>query len=133
MGIRAGSYTSNEVADINSKVSAFVARLYKVCLGRQYEQDGLNNWVNGLLSKRLTGSSAARGFFNSDEFKNRKLNDRDFVTVAYRTLLNREPDNDGLDSWVAALENKSSRADVVNGFTKSVEFGNLCAEYGITR
>ena len=133
MGIRAGSYTSNEVADINSKVSAFVARLYKVCLGRQYEQDGLNDWVNGLLSKRLTGSSVARGFFNSDEFKNRKLNDRDFVTVAYRTLLNREPDNDGLDSWVAALENKSSRADVVNGFTKSVEFGNLCAEYGITR
>jgi hypothetical protein len=133
MGIRPGSYTSNEVADINSKVSAFVARLYKVCLGRLYEQDGLNNWVNGLLSKRLTGSSAARGFFNSDEFKNRKLNDRDFVTVAYRTLLNREPDNDGLDSWVAALENKSSRADVVNGFTKSVEFGNLCAEYGITR
>jgi hypothetical protein len=133
MGIRAGSYTSDEVADINSKVSAFVARLYKVCLGRQYEQDGLNNWVNGLLSKRLTGSSAARGFFNSDEFKNRKLNDRDFVTVAYRTLLNREPDNDGLDSWVAALEKKSSRADVVNGFTKSVEFGNLCEEYGITR
>ena len=97
------------------------------------EQDGLNDWVSGLLSKRLTGSSVTRGFFNSDEFKNRKLNDREFVTVAYRTLLNREPDKDGLDSWVAALEKKSSRADVVNGFTKSVEFGNLCEEYGITR
>ena len=133
LGIVRGSYYSDEVADQNVKVAAFVARLYRICLGRAYEQEGLNNWVSALVSKTSTGSSVVRGFFKSQEFENRKLDDNAFVTVAYRTILGREPDAAGLNDWTKALEKGHARETIIRGFLNSEEFGNLCEEYGITR
>ena len=133
LGIARGSYYSDEVADQNVKVAAFVARLYRICLGRAYEQEGLNNWVSALVSKTSTGSSVVRGFFKSQEFENRKLDDTAFVTVAYRTILGREPDAAGLNDWTKALEKGHTKEAIIRGFLNSEEFGNLCEEYGITR
>lgn len=84
-------------------MAAFVARLYKVCLGRVYEQEGLNNWVSALVAKTSTGSSVVEDFFKSREFTNRNLDDTAFVTVAYQTILGREPDAAGLADWTGAL------------------------------
>ena len=133
LGIVRGSYYSEEVADQNEKVAAFVARLYKSCLGRTYEQEGLNSWVFALVSKTSTGSSVVKGFFKSQEFENRKLDDTAFVTVAYRTILGREPDAAGLKDWTNALEKGRNREAIIQGFLNSKEFGNLCQEYDITR
>ena len=132
LGIARGTYNSNEIADQNVKIAAFVARLYKICLGRSYDQDGLNNWVNALASRTMTGSSVVQGFFGSQEFKNRKLDDTSFVTTAYRSILNREPDPTGLKSWTEALAKGKTHDSVLRGFLKSAEFDNLCAEYRIT-
>ena len=131
LGIARGAYYSDEVADQNVKIAAFVARLYKICLGRSYDQDGLNNWVSALASHTMTGSSVVQGFFGSQEFKNRNLDDTLFVTTAYRSILNREPDPIGLESWIDALAKGKTRSNVLNGFLKSTEFDNLCAEYRI--
>ena len=130
LDIQQGKYISDEISDQNPRISAFVARFYKICLGRDYEQSGLNDWVEGLLSKRLSGSSVARGFFKSDEFTNRNLDDEQFLKVAYRTLLNREPDEGGMNTWLSDLKN-TNRIDVISGFTSSSEFDALCEWYGI--
>ena len=131
LGIVSGTYTSDEITDQNVKIAAFVARLYNICLERAYEQEGLNYWVNALVDRTMTGSSVAQGFFGSQEFKNRKLDNTEFVTTAYRAILNREPDPTGLKSWVDALERGKTREFVLNGFLKSAEFDNLCKEYRI--
>ena len=131
LGIISGTYTSDEIADQNVKIAAFVARLYKICLERAYEQEGLNYWVNALVDRTMTGSSVAQGFFGSQEFKNRNLDDTKFVTTAYRAILNREPDSTGLKSWTDALAKGKTRNYVLNGFLKSAEFDNLCKEYRI--
>ena len=90
-------------------------------------------WVRALVYRTATGSSVVKDFFNSQEFLNRNLNDEQFVTVAYRTILDREPDTAGLESWLDALRRGYTRNQVLDGFLKSTEFGGLCKQYGITR
>ena len=131
LGIVRGTYNSDEIVDQNVKIAAFVARLYKICLERAYEQEGLYYWVNALVDRTMTGSSAVLGFFESQEFKNRKLDNTAFVTTAYRAILNREPDSTGLKSWIDSLAKGKIRNSVISGFLKSAEFDNLCKEYRI--
>jgi hypothetical protein len=128
LGIARGSYKSDEAID---QIISFVARLYKVCLGRAYDQDGLKNWVRALTSGSADVYSVVEDFFNSQEFKNRNLDDEAFVTIAYMTILNREPDEAGLEYWVNNLACGYTRDDVLYGFLHSSEFKLLCREYGI--
>ena len=128
LGIARGSYKSDEAID---QIISFVARLYKVCLGRAYDQDGLKNWVRALTSGSADVYSVVEDFFNSQEFKNRNLDDEAFVTIAYMTILDREPDEAGLEYWVNNLACGYTRDDVLYGFLHSSEFKLLCREYGI--
>ena len=133
IGIRPGSYESDEIIDHHTKVTYFVSRMYKNCLGRQADYPGLTAWVSALVEGRATGSKVAAGFFFSPEMEQKELSNRDYVFIAYLALLDREPDLDGMNSWVAALDRENDREIIVSGFVKSVEFGNLCNEYGIIR
>ena len=132
MGIEPGGY-GDEPIDPNVRIEAFVARLYRLCLERTHDCEGLNNWVKALVYRTATGSSVVKGFFNSQEFLNRNLNDEQFVTILYRAILDREPDAAGRKSWIDALERGYTRNQVLDGFLKSMEFGDLCKQYGITR
>ena len=128
LGIARGSYKSDEAID---QIISFVARLYKVCLGRAYDQDGLKNWVRALTSGSADVYSVVEDFSNSQEFKNRNLDDEAFVTIAYMTILDREPDEAGLEYWVNNLACGYTCDDVLYGFLHSSEFKLLCREYGI--
>ncbi|WP_434309613.1 DUF4214 domain-containing protein [Hominifimenecus sp. rT4P-3] len=130
-GIDRGDYTLGEVVDQNADVTAFASRMYTVVLERPYDKEGLSDWTRLLLSHEMGGGELSKGFFNSREFGNKHLSDRDFVTICYRTYLNREPDSRGLNDWLAVLGRGSSREEVLDGFIWSREFGKLCNEYGI--
>jgi hypothetical protein len=133
IGIEAGSYYSDEIVDKNTKVTYFVSRMYRCCLGREADYAGLTSWVSALLDKRATGTKIATGFFFSPEMKNMGLSNRQFVENAYIALLDRQPDTAGWNSWTQALDKTGDRNKIVQGFVKSIEFGNLCEEYGINR
>lgn len=133
MGIEAGSYHSDEEVDKNTKVTYFVSRMYRCCLGREADFGGLTSWVSALLDGRATGTKIADGFFFSDEMMNMGLSNRDYVTNAYVALLDRQPDASGLNAWTDALDKGADRKKIVKGFVGSQEFENLCAEYGIKR
>lgn len=133
MGIDPGTYHSDDIVDQNSKVTYFVSRMYRCCLGRNADKTGLAAWVSALLDKRATGSKIATGFFFSDEMKKKNLSNRDFVANAYVALLDREPDEGGLTAWTRVLDNGVDRRKVVEGFIDSPEFTNLCQDYGILR
>jgi hypothetical protein len=61
------------------------------------------------------------------------LSDREFVTVAYRTLLDREPDNAGMSAWLDAIKSGSTRQQIVESFAESKEFDNICKQAGIKK
>ncbi|MBO7452766.1 MAG: DUF4214 domain-containing protein, partial [Clostridiales bacterium] len=124
---------SGAAAETESGVVAFATRLYTTCLGREPEADGLKYWSEELSNKRVTGTSAAYGFFFSKEFKDKNLSNEEYVKSLYRTFMGREFDKEGLAYWVGLLNNNASRESVFYGFAQSAEFGEICASYGILR
>jgi hypothetical protein len=130
-GIVPGGWSSNDVLDRNLPVTCFVGRLYRYCLERKADEQGQRDWVSALLYGNTSGRECAWGFFHSVEFDHRAKNDEEFLRIAYRTLLNREPDGKGLMDWKQVLSQGGKRDEVLNGFLNSVEFNRVCSSYGV--
>ena len=124
-----GGVTDQQKVQINS----FVSRMYTVAMGREAEEAGLNDWSNQLISGKSDGATLARGFICSQEFKNKGLSNEAYLNTLYHTFFNREPDVGGMTGWMNALSAGESRESVLAGFVNSVEFANLCDNYGIAR
>lgn len=118
-------------ANYGNTAKGFVYRLYKLVLGREPDQKGLNEWTNYLTSGQKTGAEVADGFIYSKELTARKLSDSTYVEMLYKTFLNRSSDSSGKKYWVTRLQKGMSRAYVYRGFANSTEFRNICKQYGI--
>ena len=134
-GISPGVYPITEERDKNTGVTKFVSRLYTQALGRNFDVDGLNDWcgqINANTSRDNILRVATDGFFHSQEFANKNLNNEDFVKVCYRTYLGREYDDPGLADWLGKLDRgEMTRDQVMEGFAYSIEFGNIMSQYGL--
>lgn len=115
------------------QITAFVTRLYSTCLGRTPDAGGLTHWHDLLFERTSTGAQVARGFVFSKEYLAKNTSDEAYVTMLYRTFLNREPDAGGKAHWLELLDNGVSREYVFRGFAQSVEYTNICNSYGIIR
>ncbi len=134
-GITRGSLPPTEPRDMNFGVTMFVARCYTKALNRAYDIAGLNSWCNRIITSPSPRAEAiyvsTTGFFDSQEFINRRLSNNDFVDVLYRTFLGRAPDPAGKASWVAQLNAGADRHAIMAGFYNSAEFNRIMASYGL--
>ena len=115
----------------DEKIQAYVARCYKIILGRDADEGGMKTWVNELNSGRKAAAEIIDSFVKSAEFQNKKLSSADAVEILYKAMLDRPSDPAGKSSWVSQLEGGKPLQAVINGFCGSAEFGNLCKTYGI--
>jgi len=101
-----------------------IYRIYQATLGRDPDAEGFLNWMNALDTGAQSLKTVVAGFVGSTEFQSTygSLNNTQFATLMYTNVLGRAPDSGGLSSWVNALNNGMSRADVVVGFSDSAEF-----------
>ena len=123
-------YTRDCIIPIDP-VEEFVQRAYRLSLEREADEDGLDHWVTQLKSGESSGAEMVNGFLVSDEFRDKQKTDEEVVTILYRVMLNREPDEAGLANWLSHLNNGMSIQFVVNGFSTSPEFGGICTVYGV--
>lgn len=132
-GIERGYVAVNEGRDLNTGLTMFVSRLYTKALGRTYDISGLNDWCNRIIGGSWSLTDAATtGFFHSQEFLNKNLSNEEYVKVLYRTFLDREYDQAGLNDWVNRLNTgQASRDEVLRGFSYSQEFANIMRQYGL--
>ena len=115
---------------IDDGYNGFATRLYTVVLGRTPDPVGLEYWGNRLRTRNISFADCARGFLFSQEFLAKNVSDTEYVTVLYRTFLDREPESAGLDYWTGRLASGSVNRDtVIEGFSNSAEFGELCRRY----
>jgi len=112
-------------------VEQFVTRLYKYCLGRNPDPDGLAAYCDALRGGHITGGAATKSFFLSNEYTEKNTSNSQFLTTLYKAMFDRNPDQGGFDGWMNAMNNGMSRPEVVDGFIYSSEFINLCMRYGI--
>lgn len=129
--IKQGTVEIKENRDKNRQVTGFVSRLYTIALNRSADVSGLNDWTGKLLEKKQTPKQVASGFVFSKEMTNRNLSNREFVSMLYRTMMDREPDESGLNDWVARLQAGTTREKVFDGFADSTEFNNIVKAYGL--
>ena len=99
-----------------------VFRLYTSALGREPDKAGLTSWTQH-LSDGAELQQIIEGFTNSAEFTAvyGEADNETFVTRMYANTLNRTPDDMGLQSWVTALFDGATRAEIVRGFSQSPE------------
>lgn len=55
--------------------------------------------------------------------------DREYITSLYNTLLEREPDESGMNTWLNTLASGGTRNDVKNGILHSEEYKRKCQAY----
>lgn len=111
---------SAEFAGANNEAS--INDLYQSLLGRNADEAGSDSW-EGLLANGGTLADVAAGIAVSAEAQDLDQSNGDFVRELYSSVLGRETDEAGLDSWVSQLFNGTSRAEVAQGIVGSVEAG----------
>ena len=129
-GIRPGTIVLTNARDQNYERTAFVYRLYMDCLLRQPDIGGLEHWCRQ-LGLGSPGTSVARGFVFSNEYKNRLPSNEEYVDMLYHTIMGRNADQAGKDYWVNMLDFTSTRERVLNKFMFSPEFSGKCIKAGI--
>ncbi|AMR77647.1 hypothetical protein A2G96_07805 [Cupriavidus nantongensis] len=90
-------------------------RLYKAAFDRSPDQVGLGFWISKLDGGMSTVEVAAN-FINSDEFRGlygANPTTTEFVTELYDNILNRAPDQAGLDFYVQQIDSGAKGRDVV--------------------
>lgn len=112
-------------------VSEFVIRLYRVCLDREPDDEGLNYHCNLLWNHMLTCSEDAHGFVFSEEFAAKTVENEVFLEYLYRAFMGRESDPEGMAYWTEKLDNGVSREEIFRGFANSPEFAEICRQYGL--
>ena len=81
-----------------------IARLYKAYFGREPDETGLNYWLRANVQGHHL-EEISDFFAQSEEFVSLygSVSNDEFVTLLYRNVLNREPDESGLSYWRAVL------------------------------
>ena len=133
-GISAGFYTNKYSLEQVNNINLFVERLYKTCLSRLGDQGGQKDWVEGMLNGTYTGVECAINFIKSDEYTNLGLSNEQYVENLYVGFMGRTFDEAGKTAWLELLRSGAmTRDQVLEGFANSVEFEEICANYGIER
>ncbi|MCQ2533775.1 MAG: DUF4214 domain-containing protein [Clostridia bacterium] len=123
--------TPSNAPSSSKSVSDFVTRCYSVALSRKPDDEGFKYWVDSLTGGAACGAQVGYGFIFSGEYINKNRSDEDFVRDLYSMYFGRTPDADGFNYWVGLLASGITREEVFAGFANSLEFYNLCFEYGV--
>lgn len=130
--IKSGEYTPAPKPVKNAeKIKAFASRMYTVVLSRDAETNGLEYWSEKLMTDEKSCADVVAGFICSEEFTNHHYSNEQIVVIMYKTMLDRDPDPDGKAYWISKLDKGCTPVYIINGFSGSTEFNNICNNYGM--
>lgn len=139
MGVKPGSYHSDDVLDRNVQYTYFVNRFYQLGLGREADAAGIRAWVTALAQGKVTGKSVALSFFDNKEFWKRYQEAGIDAALTGMTLamLDREPTEAERESWTLSHPDHWAGNiagwvfDYLLNFVTSEEYAGLCARYDV--
>ncbi|MCX7558329.1 DUF4214 domain-containing protein [Sulfitobacter sp. F26204] len=109
-------------------------RLYQAAFNRDPDPEGLGFWIDNFDVGNVDLVEMAEFFMQSEEFAQKygdpdTLGDRDFLTLLYRNVLDRTPDEPGFEFWEEQQQAGLSRAEMLQYFSESVEnYQNVAGE-----
>jgi len=129
---------SQEFIEQNLTDAQFLSVLYQAFFNREPDASGYEAWLS-LLSDNVSREAVLSGFTSATEFENLcqsygitaqdseevDVSVKGFITRFYQECLNREPDEQGLATWVDALNSgEESGESLARSFIFSQEFIN---------
>jgi hypothetical protein len=102
-----------------------IARLYEAAFDRRFDTQGLNFWIDRFEAGQTMRGLAA-SFLDSVEFTRRfgdddMMSNAQFASRLYANVLDRAPDQAGLNFWVTTMARGASRETVLIEFAGSAE------------
>ncbi|MCS6891086.1 MAG: DUF4214 domain-containing protein [Rhodovarius sp.] len=121
-GIENVAFTDGRLVFDPSDPAFQMARLYQSAFGRAPDPHGFNHYIAQLQAGRPLVEIAGE-FVASQEFASRygSPDNAAFVTQLYATVHGRAPDPGGFSHWTGLLAGGMSRAQVLVGFSESLE------------
>ncbi len=124
-------FLNEDGSAVNPGIYSFAERLYSTILERQGDEDGIESWTVAIAGGGCSPELAAESFFWSGEYLAKNTTDEAFVQALYRTFMDREADQAGIDAWKTALDGGVDRKTVMNSFAACEEFQRIKAQYGL--
>lgn len=128
-----GTIRLEENRNQNPQITSFVSNCYLEALGRNADVEGLEYWTGQLLKNKVTAKQVVERFVFSREADNKKLSDKEFVKLLYRTCFGRQAEAEGLNTWSDRLNRGYSRKYAFSVFVNSKEFRGLMEKYGLKK
>jgi hypothetical protein len=113
-----------------TEIENFVDRLYTNLLNQSVDATKKASLVSELSAQTTTAADAVAEFALSKSIAD--ISNEEFVSRMYSAVFNRKAD-DGKVNWENLLNNGMSRKIVIQKFTESEEFANICASCGMTQ
>ena len=111
------------------KNSELAADIYSNILSRKPTEEELSEKAEALTSGKYTMSDFLCDLVFSDEYYRKNTTDKEYITMIYKTLLGRDPDEEGMNGWTAEMMNGRSRRRILSDFVNSEEFNSRVSEY----
>jgi hypothetical protein len=113
---------------ISTETITKVLELYTAYFNRAADKAGVEYWLSEMENNNWSLDQVAQSFAQSSEYQALygRLNNTDIITKIYNNLLNREPDQAGLDYWASELESGAISVDkalvaIVNSATETID------------
>lgn len=118
-----GASCGNPPADVGHDTVNAIKRLYRAYYWRDADSSGLEFWRN----QAATGLSiwSISGYFETaPEFVDRygDLNNREFIDLVYRNVMERGADDAGERYWLDRMRNGTTRGELMVYFSDSPEY-----------
>lgn len=106
------------------EISGEAFRIYQAAFDRAPDEGGLGYWIHRLDNGADLTTTVAQSFIDSPEFQQTygpNVSNNEYITLLYNNVLNRDPDQGGLDFWNGQMSQGMSRASVLVNFSESAE------------
>lgn len=117
----------------------FVYDAYTNGLGRKPDHGGFKYWHSKLITHNITAVDFIMEMVSSDEFNSIYKNAREKINALYKTIVGREPEEEGLNFWMDQFNllvdgmkftSREAILDLVNRMIYEEEFKKLVDEAG---
>lgn len=114
------------------EVGVFVERCYRITMDRQPDAESYDQWVWMLKNGKICAAQVAYSFLYSQEYIEKDTDNKDYILELYDLFFGRTPSGNELNDWYAVLaQQQQTREEVFFAFANSIEFQNLCKQYGV--
>jgi len=121
----------------NDSVVTLITYYYQSILGRAPDSGGLAYYQDRINQAKAQGRDVkpefkimAYNFLNSPEYLNRGTSNTAYVTILYKTFLQRDPESAGLQYYLNILASGWSRNSLLDNFVNSPEFDTFMKNLG---